>query len=287
MQNTNKTQTAESRLIQKVFESEEFARVRTLVSPGEDQELSPTVYFVAKDVCDAMDYQNHRQAVKRHVEPEDVLSRGVLDKYGRRRRTLVINESGLFALILASRQDKARRFRHYVTSVILPAILHYGAYIDPGQLEALKKDPRGIEILAQNLERMFRRCDVMEYQMKKAQTDYQRILPDALFGQTIQVSEDCISVGAMAKLIFQGHKKSMGQNRLYAWLREQGYLCRHSCFWNQPTQKAMELGVLVLRENSVRDRHGRWHLYQKPMVTPKGQRYFAERLRPADRENER
>jgi len=280
MQNTNKNQTAESCLIQKVFESEEFASVRTLVRPGGELESSPTVYFVAKDVCEAMDYQNHRQAVKRHVEPEDVLIQEVLDKYGRRRRTLVINESGLFALILASRQDKARRFRHYVTSVILPAILHYGAYIDPGQLENLKKDPRCIEILCGNLERMFRRCDVMEHQLKTAQADYQRILPDALFGQTIQVAGDCISVGAMAKLVFRENKKSMGQNRLYAWLREQGYLCRRACFWNQPTQKAVNLGVLVLRENSVRDKYGRWHLYQKPMVTPKGQRYFAERLCP-------
>ncbi|MDO5434407.1 Bro-N domain-containing protein [Eubacterium sp.] len=86
MQNTNKNQTAESCLIQKVFESEEFASVRTLVRPGGELESSPTVYFVAKDVCEAMDYQNHRQAVKRHVEPEDVLFQEVLDKYGRRRR---------------------------------------------------------------------------------------------------------------------------------------------------------------------------------------------------------
>ncbi|WP_195268389.1 phage antirepressor KilAC domain-containing protein [Eubacterium sp. 1001713B170207_170306_E7] len=280
MQKSNKTQTAESRLIQKVFESEEFASVRTLVSQEGGNALSPTVYFVAKDVCEAMDYQNHRQAIKRHVEPEDILRRAVRDKNGRSRTTLVISESGLFALILASRQDKARRFRHYVTSVILPAILHYGAYIEPGQLEALKKDPRGIDILARNLERMFRRCDVVEYQLEKARTDYQRILPDALFGQTIQVAEDCISVGALAKLLYPGSQKKLGQNRLYAWLREQGYLCRRTGCWNHPTQRATALGVLVLRENSVRDRHGRWHLYQKTLVTPKGQRYFMEKLCP-------
>lgn len=280
MQNTNKTQTAESRLVQKVFESDEFACVRTLVEQDGAPAADPVVYFVAKDVCDAMDYQNHRQAVRRHVEPEDVQSRSVMDQNGRRRKTLVINESGLFALILASRQEKARRFRHYVTSVILPSILHYGAYIDPGQLEALKKDPRGVEILVRNLERMFRRCDMMEYKLGQEQENYQRILPDALFGQTIQVSEDCVSVGILAKLIYRGGKRDMGQNRLYAWLREEGYLCRRSGFWNQPTQRALELGVLTLRENSVRDKRGRWHLYQKPMVTPKGQRYFMEKLCP-------
>lgn len=282
MQKTNTNQSTESRLIQKVFESEEFMSVRTLVGQDEGEALSPTVYFVAKDVCDAMEYQNHRQAIKRHVEPEDVLSREVLDKYGRRRSTLVINESGLFALILASRQDKARRFRHYVTSVILPAILHYGAYIDPEELEALKKDPRGITILAQNLERMFRRCDVVEYQLRKAQMDYNRILPDAVFSQAIQVSEDCITVGAMAKLIFKKRSR-MGQNRLFVRLREEGYLCCRRCFWNNPSQMALDLGVLTLKETTKRDKTGRWRLYQKPMVTPKGQEYFMKRFSTADR----
>ena len=283
MQNTNKTQTAESRLVQKVFESDEFACVRTLVEQGGAPGAAPVVYFVAKDACDAMDYQNHRQAIKRHVEPEDVSTRYVLDKNGRRRKSLVINESGLFSLILASRQEKARRFRHYVTSVILPSIMHYGAYIEPEQLEQLKSDPRAVEILAANLERLFRSCDVLKERLAAAQREYQQILPDAVFGQSIQVSEDAITVGAMAKLIFKRNQK-IGQNRFFDWLRKEGYLCRRACFWNQPTQKALQMGILTLLETTYRDGKGKWRIHQKPMVTPLGQQFFMTALAETEQE---
>lgn len=275
---------SQKRLVQRIFESDEFARIRTVTDMPEDPFQEPIIYFVAKDVCDALDYSNHRATLKRHLEPEDMTCQMVPDRHNCGRKTLVINESGLFALIMASQQEKARRFRHYVTSVILPSIIHAGAYIDPPMLAQLKADPTGVEVLVRNLEQSFRRADVLkahlnhtEAALAQSQKECQGLMVQAAFGQSVLASENSISVSAMAKLIFK-QQGNIGAKRFFEWLRANGYLCCRACYRNHPTQRALELGVLELVEVVWQGKRGNFRNYQKPMVTPKGQAYFLELL---------
>ena len=104
----------------KIFQSEEFGKIRTVTIDGEP-------YFVGKDVTEALGYSNSRKAIADHVAEED---KGVTkcDTLGGKQDLVVINESGLYALIFGSKLESAKRFKHWVTSEVLPALRKTGSY---------------------------------------------------------------------------------------------------------------------------------------------------------------
>lgn len=196
--------------------------------------------------------------------------------------TTVINESGLYALSMGSRLPAARQFKHYVTSVILPSVCRHGAHIEDELLGRVQVDKAAFDTLiaALALAADGRRSAVEALEKSTAeahkwQEAWRRQQPEAAFARDIKTSADSITIGAMAKLIHH-QVKDMGQNRLFAWMRANGYLCRRKAFWNDPTQRALEQGVLELYESRTADKKGRMRLYRKPMVTARGQQYFME-----------
>lgn len=235
------------------FESHE---VRTLLMNGEP-------YFVGKDVADTLGYQNGSRDINRHVDEEDRLKTMVFDG-NQNKETIVINESGVYALIFGSKLPSAKKFKHWVTSEVLPQIRKTGNYKMPGTYaEALRE-------LADQAER--NEALLLENKEMK---------PKALFADAVNDSDTDILVGDLAKLIKQnGH--DIGQKRLFQWMRDNGYLMKSGNSKNLPTQKAMQLGLFRIKERTINNPDGSIRITKTTKVTGKGQIYFVNKFIKGD-----
>ena len=240
----------------KIFNSEEFGDIRTI-------QLNNEIYFVGKDVAKALGYSNTRDALATHVTDEDkntvVISDG---KRGNPNQT-VINESGLYALIFGSKLESAKRFKHWVTSEVLPTIRKTGGY--------QMSKPKGKELLA---------LAVLEAQktIEQQNNEIRRMKPKEIFADAVSTSHTSILIGDLAKLLKQNGIET-GQKRLFEWLRENSYLIkRKGADWNMPTQKAMELGLFEVKESTVNNPDGSVRINRTTKVTGKGQQYFINKF---------
>jgi len=240
----------------KIFNSEEFGDIRTV-------QLNNEIYFVGKDVAKALGYSNTRDALATHVTDEDkntvVISDG---KRGNPNQT-VINESGLYALIFGSKLESAKRFKHWVTSEVLPAIRKTGSY--------QMSKPEGKELLA---------MAVLEAQktIEQQSSEIKRMKPKEIFADAVSASKTSILVGELAKILSQNGVE-IGQNRLYTWLRDNGYLIkRKGVDWNMPTQKAMNLELFEVKETVINNPDGSVKISKTTKVTGKGQQYFINKF---------
>ncbi|MCT3201432.1 phage antirepressor [Limosilactobacillus reuteri] len=235
-------------------------------------------YFVGKDVATNLKYRQPADAIRNHVQPED---KGVykLSTPGGEQRMTVINESGLYDLIFdASRQSKnsevrenARKFRHWVTSEVLPAIRKHGAYMTPQTIEKALLNPDTIINLATQLKKE-------QEQRKQLQAENEQMKPKALFADSVAASTTTVLVGELAK-IMRGNGIEIGANRLFRWMREHGYLInRKGSDWNMPTQKAMNLELFKIKETTINHADGTTSISKTPKVTGKGQQYFINKF---------
>lgn len=235
-----------------VFKNQEFGSVRTLVVNDEP-------WFVGKDVAEALGYSNSRNAVPKHVSKEDSL-RTQIEYAGQRREVTIINESGLYALIFGSKLESAQKFKRWVTSEVLPALRKTGQY----QVKELS----GSELMAKAL---------IEAQSVLAAKDKQieEMKPKALFADAVSASKGSISVGSLAKLLAQ-NGIAIGQNRLFAWLRDNNFLIKDGKSKNVATQRYLDQGLFELKAN-VTFENGETKTHKPTtMVTGKGQRYFID-----------
>ena len=228
--------------------------------------LSDEPWFVGKDVADVLGYSNSRKAMADHVDDEDkevLTSRNVTLENIPNRGITVVNESGLYSLILSSKLPSAKKFKRWVTSEVLPALRKTGQY----QVKELS----GSELMAKAL---------IEAQSVLAAKDKQieEMKPKALFADAVATSHTSILVGELAKILKQ-NGIDMGQKRLFAWLREKGYLIkRQGTDYNMPTQKAMELGLFEIKEGSYVNGSGVNITTKTPKITGKGQQYFINKF---------
>lgn len=239
----------------KIFNSKEFGDVRTVTIDGKP-------WFVGKDVAEALGYSNSRDALTKHVCSED---KGVAecDTLGGKQKLGIINESGLYALIFGSKLESAQRFKHWVTSEVLPAIRKTGGY----QMQA----PQGKELLA---------LAVLEAQktIEAQNEEIERMRPKEIFADAVSTSHTSILIGELAKLLKQNGVDT-GQNKLFAWMRENGYLIkRKGTDWNMPTQKAMEMGLFEVKESTVNNPDGSVRINKTTKATGKAQIYFLNLL---------
>ena len=234
-----------------IFNSEEFGQVRTV-------EINGTPWFVGKDVADALGYKNTRDALINHVDADDKDGVEIPDAMGRNQCMAVINESGVYGLILSSKLPTAKRFKHWVTSEVLPSIRKTGGYNLPQTYaEAL----RALADKAEEAERLA----IENAEMK----------PKAVFADAVSVSEHAILIRDMAKLIKQ-NGVDIGEKRFYRWLREHGYICKSDC---TPTQRAMELGLFEVEVKTVNRGVDYLPLETRTTkVTGKGQIYFINKF---------
>lgn len=242
-----------------IFKSDSFGAVRTV-------EVNGTPYFVGKDVAEILGYSNTRDALAKHVDDEDKNTVAIHDGIGNPNKT-VINESGLYSLILSSKLPKAKEFKHWVTSEILPTIRKHGAYMTENTLEKALTSPDFLIQLATQLKEEQAQRRALEVQIEADK-------PKTIFADAVSVSKTSILVGELAKLLKQNGIE-IGQNRLFAWLREKGYLIsRKGTDYNMPTQKSMELKLFEIKENSITHSDGHTSITKTPKVTGKGQIYF-------------
>lgn len=235
------------------FESHE---VRSLL-------LNNEPWFVGKDVAEALGYSKARNAIATHIDSEDKKDAPIQGTLGGVQEMTIINESGLYSLVLSSKLPSAKKFKRWVTSEVLPALRKTGQY----QVKELS----GSELMAKAL---------IEAQSVLAAKDKQieEMKPKVVFADAVATSHTSILVGELAKILKQNGIE-MGQKRLFAWLREKGYLIkRQGTDYNMPTQKAMDLGLFEIKEGSYVNGSGVNITTKTPKVTGKGQQYFINKF---------
>lgn len=242
-----------------IFSSNEFGEIRTIMVENEP-------YFVGKDIATVLGYKDTSDALKRHVDEEDKLTRCFTDS-GQSRNMYIINESGLYSLILSSKLPAAKKFKKWVTKEVLPSIRKHGMYAT----DELLDNPDLLISVAKELKYEKERRKLLE-------TEREQNKPKVLFAQSVQASNKSILVGDMAKLIKQ-NGVDIGQNKLFAWLRKNGYVIkRKGESYNLPTQKSMELGILEIKESTHLNPDGSVRLTKTTKVTGKGQIYFINKF---------
>lgn len=241
-----------------VFKNKEF-EVRAVEVDGEP-------WLVGKDVADTLGYTNTRKALADHVDIED---KGVTkcDTLGGIQQMTIINESGLYSLILGSKLPSAKRFKHWVTSEVLPAIRNSGVYMTDKKAYDITHNPDSLADLLLKAGEQLKQKDIIIQEMH----------PKAVFADAVAVSDDGILVGAMAKLLKQNGVDT-GQKRLFEWLRANGYLIKDGRDKNIPTQRAMEMKLFKVKERTITNPDGSSRITRTCLVTGKGQQYFINKF---------
>ena len=243
-----------------IFKNPEFGEIRTIEKDGEP-------WFVGKDVAAALGYERPTKAILDHVDDEDKDEVPIQDSIGRSQNTPIINESGLYSLVLSSKLPTAKKFKRWVTSEVIPSIRKHGAYMTPDKLEEVLLKPDTLIQLAQNLKAEQEKRMALEVKMEEQK-------PKVLFAESVEAAKTSILIGELAKLLKQ-NGINIGQNRLFEWLRNNGYLIRRQgSDYNMPTQRAMEMGLFEIKETTITHSDGHIHVSKTPKVTGKGQVYF-------------
>lgn len=204
-----------------VFNNEKFGDVRVIM-----QDEQP--WFVGKDVAQVLGYGNTRQALASHVDVEDKTSVQILDGGSNyKSRATIINESGLYSLIMSSKLPSAKQFKHWVTSDILPTIRQHGAYLTPEKVEEVLMNPDTIIKLATQLK--------AEREGRiKAEAALKAATPKVEYYDEYMNREETFTVTFVANTL------AMGQHQLYKKLREIGWLCKPYGCSHQVTEDAPE-----------------------------------------------
>lgn len=245
----------------KIFENPAFGSIRTV-------EMDGTPYFVGKDVAEVLGYSDTFGALKKHVDDEDKQN-CQNDSFESNRGLTIINESGLYSLILSSKLPKAKEFKHWVTSEVLPAIRKHGMYATE---ELLDNPDFAIKVFAElKVEREKRK--LLESTVKEQEQQIEQDKPKVVFADAVSTAKTSILIGDLAKLIKQ-NGIDMGQKRLFDWMRNNGYLIKSGSSKNMPIQRYMEQGLFEVKESVVANPDGSSRVTRTTKVTGKGQQYF-------------
>ncbi|MBE6083258.1 MAG: hypothetical protein E7205_11300 [Tissierellaceae bacterium] len=246
----------------KVFENSNFGKIRVLEIDGEP-------WFIAVDIAKVLDYRTAYDMTR--ILDEDEKGMQIVRTPGGNQNVIVINESGLYSSILRSRKPEVKQFKKWVTSEVLPSIRKYGAYLTEQTVEKALTDPDFLIQLALNLK---------EKREKRliAETELQENKPKIIFANCVETSRSSCLVGELAKLINQGGYP-MGQNRLFAWMRDNGYLIRQKGEnYNLPTQYSMDLKLMEVKKNIINNPDGTVRVTRTTKITGKGQIYFLHKF---------
>lgn len=242
-----------------IFNNPDFGTVRTL------EEENGAIMFCGKDVAMALGYKSPKDAISAHCK--GAVKHRLPTSSGEQDMTF-IPESDLYRLVFGSKLPTAEKFTDWVTETVLPSIRKHGAYMTPETLQAAILNPDTMIQLCQQLK--------TEQDKNKALSEENaKLAPKGLFADAVSVSDRCILVSELAKLLKQNGIET-GQNRLYEQLRADGFLVkdRKRSDFNMPTQKAMELGLFKVRESTRVHSDGHTTIDKTTKVTGKGQIYL-------------
>ena len=246
-----------------VFNNKEFGSIRTI-------ENGDKVYFCGKDIATALGYVNTKDALHKHCNKNGVAFYDLIDSMGRIQQTKFIDEGNLYRLIAHSKLPKAEEFERWVFEEVLPTIRKTGGYVNDesafintylGHL-----DERTKQLFSATLHEI-RKCN------EKIEADR----PKVLFADAVETSRSTILVGDLAKILKQ-NGVDIGQKRLFAWLRDHGYLIKSGASKNMPTQTAMERKLFEIKETTISNPDGSIRVTRTTKVTGKGQQYFIEKF---------
>lgn len=239
--------------------------VRTLQIDGEP-------WFVGKDIAQILDYINPSKAIRDHIADEDKLmgvqnvTPYIVDRKGRKQYPTLINESGLYSLILSSKLPSAKEFKHWITSEVLPQIRKTGKYAP----KPLSRE----ELLAKAVLEAEELIEQKTKELEEKNNKLEEQKPKVIFAESVVASDSAILVRELAHLIKQ-NGFAIGEKRLYAWIRERGYICKGSC---EPTQRALELGLFEIIVRTVQRGDKSPLETRTTKVTGKGQVYFINKF---------
>lgn len=245
-----------------VFESAEFGTVRVSTQDGEP-------WFVASDIAKALGYRMASD-MNRRLDDDEKGTRSVRTPGGTQEMT-VISEAGLYGAVLGSKLPEAKAFKRWVTHEVLPAIRRTGGYM------AAKPDETPEETMARALRIADETMRRQRERIESLSGENAEMRPKALFADAVAASESTCLVGELAKMLRQNGVE-IGQNRLFDWLRERGYLGKGGSNRNVPTQASMDMGLFRIKETAVTHSDGRVTINRTPKVTGKGQVYFVEKF---------
>lgn len=242
-------------IVPQVFDNPEFGSIRVIKDEGGEP------WFVIADLCKALDLSNPTMVANR-LNEDDLSTTEVTDSLGRKQKANTTNEGGMYEVVFMSRKPEAHAFKRWVTHEVLPAIRRDGGYMVARDETPEQTMARAVLIAQRTIER------------QRAELDEMR--PKALFADAVAASDGTCLVGELAKMLRQNGVK-VGQNRLFAILREDGYLGKSGSNRNVPTQRAMDQGLFRIKETSIVHTDGHVTISRTPKVTGKGQRVFLER----------
>lgn len=250
-----------------IFENSEFGKVRTV-------EFNDRTYFVANDVAKALGYKRPNDAITAHckgtVKHRIGVQTGIKGDGAPALQEidmLIIPEGDIYRLVVKSQLPSAEKFERWVFDEVLPSIRKHGVYA----LDELLNDPdlaiKAFTALKEEKERN-----------KVLRADNERMRPKEVFADAVATSHTSILIGDLAKLLKQ-NGVDIGQKRLFAWMRDNGYLIkRQGSDWNMPTQRSMELGLFEVKESTTNNPDGSVRINKTTKVTGKGQQYFINKF---------
>lgn len=244
-----------------IFKKDGF-QLRTISDNGE-------IWFVAKDIMNALEYSETSTPAQvmqfvplfwKGIKRIDTVNRG-------EQKMLCLSEQGLYFFLGRSDKKKALPYQIWIAGEVVPSIRKHGAYLTPQTQEELIQNPDFIIRLAQELK-------AERIKVKALQEQSEKDRPKVIFAEAVDASNSSILIGNLAKLLRQ-NGINIGQNRLFTWLRNNGYLCKcKGERWNMPTQASIEKGLFEVKETVINNPDGTTKITHTTKVTGKGQIYF-------------
>lgn len=247
-----------------IFSNPQFGEIRTLA----DEANEPL--FCLADLCAALGISNHRN-VKARLDEDDVRLMDTTDNLGRTQQVIFVTESGMYDVILRSDAEKAKPFRKWLTSDVIPSIRKTGGYI------VAKADDTPEMIMARAVIVAQATIEKQNKQLAEQSAKIEADAPKVLFADAVVGSKSTCLIGELAKIISQ-NGYPIGQNRLFQWLRENGYLGKHGERYNIPNQQYVEMGLFELKKGVRSGNDGVMKVTMTTKVTGKGQQYFINKF---------
>lgn len=240
-----------------IFKNTEFGEVRTLTIDGEP-------YFVGKDVAEILGYANSSKALADHVDDEDKLNNESLSSLGQRGGWL-INESGLYSLILSSKLPTAKKFKHWITAEVIPSIRKHGAYMTEQTIEQALTNPDFLIQLATQLKTEKEKNKSLEVKVSTLTVDNQIMQPKA------EYFDELVDRNLLTNIRDTAKELKVKQKDFVNFLIEKKYLYRDKSGKLLPYAKHTETGLFELKE-FINDKTG--FSSTQTLITPKGKETF-------------